>query len=109
MRFELDQRGGARVLSVHGEIDLATARDLTEEIDNVLREPAAQFVLDLRGVTFMSSLGISALIAAHNRVQAQAGTLTIVIGDRVRRIIQLTGLEQVLSTASTVDDAISTS
>lgn len=47
-----------------GELDVATASMLTTEVDNICRAGAAaevrEFLLDLRGVTFLDSTGLRA-------------------------------------------------
>jgi anti-sigma B factor antagonist len=50
-------------LSVHGEIDLATAEPFEEQASEaVMDAPGSSVLLDLSGVTFMDSAGLRALI-----------------------------------------------
>jgi anti-sigma B factor antagonist len=58
--------------------------------------PEAQtFVLDMRGLTFIDSSGLRALIMADQRVRAGGGRFIVVRGsDRVNQVMEMTGVAQ---------------
>jgi anti-anti-sigma factor len=62
-QIEIEQRDGATVLSVAGEIDLATAPLLDERITAVETAGADTIVVDLDRVSFMDSSGLQVLLA----------------------------------------------
>ncbi len=65
-----ERRDGAVVVVARGELDLASADDLR----TVLRGPEAQaetVVLDLRGVTFIDSSGLSVIVGHNRRAEAE--------------------------------------
>ena len=93
------------IVEVSGEVDLATAPQLQRSFDQALREEPAPVVVDLNGVTFLGSIGLSLLIRAHG--QAGPGRLRVVAQTpAARRTIELTALGQVLSMFPTVPDAL---
>jgi anti-anti-sigma factor len=93
------------VIEVSGEVDLATAPQLQRSFDEALRDEATPVVVDLNGVTFLGSIGLSLLIRAHG--QAGPGRLRVVAQtDAARRTIELTALGQVLSMFPTVSAAL---
>jgi len=93
------------VLAVSGEVDLATAPQLQSSFDQALRDEATPVVVDLNGVAFLGSIGLSLLIRAHD--QAGPGRLRVVARTGpARRTIELTALGQVLSMFPTVSDAL---
>ena len=56
---------------------------------------AATFVLDMRGLTFIDSSGLRALIIADQRVRAEGGRFIVVRGpDRVNEVLEMTGVAQ---------------
>ncbi|WP_158886041.1 STAS domain-containing protein [Amycolatopsis anabasis] len=61
----VDRHGPAVVLSVHGEIDLATAPQLAESIGLAMRERPPVLIVDLTECGLFSSAGLNALIAAR--------------------------------------------
>jgi anti-anti-sigma factor len=109
LRFKLEQRDEACVLTVHGEIDMASAPDLTEAVGNALRAPVGKLVLDLRTVAFMSSAGLAVLLETHQRLDRQGGRLTIVAdNDATSRTLDIAGLGQVFTIHRTLEAAITT-
>jgi anti-anti-sigma factor len=67
-----DTAGDVPVVRVEGPVDLATAHELTAAVTQLMiaaREVGAK-VVDLRDVTHLGSVGVSALTAAHRRASA---------------------------------------
>jgi anti-anti-sigma factor len=61
---------GGVVVEVRGEIDLACADRLREElVDTVTRLRPVRLVVDLMHVTFIDSTGVGALVAGRNAAQ----------------------------------------
>ncbi len=87
--------GGVRVLRLEGELDLAGV-DQFEHLLAADRPPAtATFVVDLRGLTFIDSSGLRALIMADQGVREEGGRLIVVRGtDRVNDVLEMTGVAQ---------------
>lgn len=85
---------GAR-LSFTGELDLASADRVQEEIERIEHDKPERIVLDLRGLTFMDSTGLRIITSADGRARAQGRRLTIVQGpDAVRRVFAITRLDE---------------
>jgi anti-anti-sigma factor len=81
----------AEGLSVHGEIDLATAEPFEEQASEAVMEaPGSSVLLDLSGVTFMDSAGTRALIRVMG---LQSGKSLVVQPSRpVFKVLQLVAL-----------------
>lgn len=97
------------VLHAAGEIDLVSAAKLGEALDGVEPRPASSgpVVVDLTGVTFLGSVGLS-LLVKHNQLHRDAGgMLRVVTGNRlVARAIAMTGLAETLNVFDTLDQAV---
>ena len=92
--FEVaEERDGPRlVLMPRGDIDLATAPDLEAAIERALGDGASEVWVDLSGVEFMDSTGLSALVSGH-----RAGPLAVICPDGpARRALDVSGLQAVL-------------
>lgn len=89
---------GARIrVSAAGEIDSSSAPALRAELDGLLDGELTELVLDLCGVTFLDSAGLSAIAAAHRRALAQGVQLRVLAAGRaVMRPLQITGLWSLL-------------
>ena len=96
--------GDTVVVSAVGEIDITSASQLRDELEEVAGEGFVP-VIDLSGVEFMGSVGLSVLLAASE--QADPQRVRVVVSPQVRRPIEVTGLDKVLGLFDTLDDALS--
>ncbi|WP_133901095.1 STAS domain-containing protein [Actinophytocola oryzae] len=101
------RRGDAEVLAVSGEVDHGTAAEFREEITRCLKTAPPVLVLDLHGVSFFSSVGLSALVEAQEGAAPDTAVRIVADNRAVRRPIEATALDQVLSVFSSVDEALS--
>lgn len=91
------------VLELTGELDHHSAPRVREALENLHLRAGEQLVIDLTGVTFCDSSGITALIAARNRaLAAHAAIALAAVPERVARIFHIVGLEAVFVTHPTV-------
>jgi anti-anti-sigma factor len=98
------------IVHVAGEMDLTTAPQVDDLLDGIeVRQAGPRcVVLDLTGVTFLSSAGLSLLIKNDHRMRDAGGSLYVVTGNRlVSRTITRTGLGETLTLFDTLDDAVS--
>jgi anti-sigma B factor antagonist len=81
------------LISVSGELDMATAPRLTELFDWLSGQPHHQVTIDLHRVSFIDSTGLSVLIQARNTLSAASGRLVLSGPSRsVQRLLDVTGL-----------------
>jgi anti-sigma B factor antagonist len=81
------------VLDVRGELDLAAASSLDAAIERTLQTDAKRIVLDLTGLDFIDSTGLSVLVRAQQRAQESGCELGVInAGPQVERLLSLTGL-----------------
>ena len=101
----VSQVSDAIVLTVSGEIDMATAPALEQAVLRSLTEHPVTLVIDLTGAQFFSSAGIAVLVLAHRR--SVEGALRVVATDRVvLRPLELTGLTDDLAIYPSVQAAL---
>jgi anti-sigma B factor antagonist len=97
----------AHVVTVGGELDVATAPALGEELDRISAEGAADAVVDLLAVSLVDSVSLGILVDASKKMKARGGALRIVCDDRrIARVIEITGLDRVLSIHTTLREAL---
>jgi anti-sigma B factor antagonist len=90
--FEVRIDGDARVM-VFGELDMATAPQLTSAVESVAATDS-RVVVDLAAVTFMDSSGVGALCLAQSKLQAEGGVLVLgPVSRQVQSVLQMAGLE----------------
>jgi anti-sigma B factor antagonist len=95
---------GRLVVTVRGELDLATAPGLEEVLVPPLKD-GGQVVLDLRALEFMDSTGVRVIVAAHVAGQESGGALVLVRTDPagpVGRVLEISGLDGILEFADDI-------
>jgi anti-anti-sigma factor len=92
-RVEVRNADDTTVISVSGELDLASSPALDEELERVAQSEAQVVVVDLRNLEFMDSTGLSVLVRAHQRAEENGRRLGLVNGSQqVQRLLTLTGV-----------------
>lgn len=108
--LELDERvdDGVSVLSLQGEIDLTTSDRVRDGLIDLLAHGGRPVVVDLEGVEFMDSTGLSALVAGYNLARREGHVLVFACDDgkRIRKLFDITGLAQVIRIRATLADAV---
>jgi anti-sigma B factor antagonist len=99
------RRPGYVLVTVSGEIDIATAGQLRDR----LAGPAGsgqRVIIDFGGVSFIDAAGAGVLADAAARAAARGGSLQLAAaGWQVRRVLALTGLDRSIPLAATVAEA----
>lgn len=87
------QPGGDTVLTVSGELDIATGEELRGRLRTALLR-SSTILIDLSGVTFLDCSGLSVLLWAR-RQAATTGTRLLLhaASPAVEKILRTTGLE----------------
>lgn len=86
------KEGGAGVVSAAGELDASSEARLRAAFDELLAEGHSTLVVDLAGITFLDSSGLSVLIYAYKRAHELGGSLTLRSPSAtVTRLLELTG------------------
>ena len=88
------QQGQTRVVLV-GELDIASTETLERELESLEANSPGTLVLDLRGVEFIDSTGLRAVIAADERARSAGRRFVVVRGTTaVERLFNVTQLDQ---------------
>jgi anti-sigma B factor antagonist len=99
--------GHGTVLTVGGEVDLATAPQLHSRLVDLVDDGTGSVVVDLTQVAFMDSTGLGVLLAAHRRARAGGPTIRLVCPQGpVLRVLRLTGLVPALPVHRSLAEAV---
>jgi anti-sigma B factor antagonist len=101
--FRIEERvdEGVPVITVVGEIDVATAPHLRESLHRVIAQGQSTVVLDMLAVTFLDSTALGVLVGGLKRCRELGGELHVVVADaRIRKIFEITGLNKVFPLAN---------
>jgi anti-sigma B factor antagonist len=96
------------LITLPAEIDVMNARDVSCQLDAAALRPGVGIVIgDMTATIFCDSMGIRALLLAHERAARIGAELRLVRpGDAVRRVLKVMGADQVLAIYESVGDAM---
>lgn len=88
--------GDEAVINVVGELDSYTACELRAGIADVLGRPAT--IIDIRGVPFVDSAGLGALMGGIRRLREAGGDVVLCCTHSgVLRLLLMTGLDRIVA------------
>ena len=88
-------------LALHGDLDVVSAPKLEQCLDEILGQPHGRVMLDLGGLRFVDSAGVSVLIKAKQRAESSGRTLLLRRPtEQVERVFALVGLADWLAIES---------
>lgn len=97
---------GFTVAFIDGEIDVAVAGILAEELESTVDACSPMLLVDLTNVTFMDSSALSTLIRVHKYATVRGGGLRLVGPNaRVSKLLSITHVDQVLPVHDSVETA----
>ena len=95
------------VVTLPGEIDTSNDGQVQDTLTCALDDGTAVLVADAGRTTFCGCSGVTALLLTHHRAAAAGAQLRVVVGSpSMRRILELTGTDQVLHTYPTLAAAL---
>ena len=101
------ERPDGVLVALSGELDLASATRLEDELRSVEASQPGVIVLDLQALSFMDSSGLRSLLAADSRARERGSRLVIVRGDeRVQRVLRITRLDERLEIVDSADAVV---
>ncbi|WP_328470338.1 STAS domain-containing protein [Actinoplanes sp. NBC_00393] len=107
MFVSLAEEPGAVVVTVRGHLDLDSAPSLATKLDEALSRPRPQVVVDLSGIEFCDSIGLSTFVVGHNRARADGGWIRLAApGEFLERLLDTVGLTNRIGVYPSVADAL---
>ena len=109
LRYPIEMVKGVPVVVTPQEIDAHNADWLRVVLLQAAARGHAVFVVDMTGTQFCDPAGIFELALAHQRAQADAGGLWLVMpaASAVLRVFTMTGLDRLVPCYASREDALS--
>jgi anti-sigma B factor antagonist len=98
---------GAWVITIVGELDIATSPRVRELLSEAARDAERPLVIDLTGCDFVDSTGLATLL--HGAKPAQNGESNVAlvcVGGEVRKLLELTAIDRTIPVHESLDSAI---
>ncbi|MEV5146153.1 STAS domain-containing protein [Streptomyces sp. NPDC052727] len=97
-------RTDRHLVTVVGDLDLHTASHLADALQPLLLTGGHSVLVDLSDVAFLDSTGLTCLIAVYRTARSTGARLALIApSERVRRMLALTGADQVLHSYASPD------
>lgn len=106
LSVRVEPHGNAVVLHVAGEVDLVTAPQLGDSINNAMSDQPATLVVDLTDVDFLASAGMAVLMGSH-KLANDTSFRIVAVGSTTFRPMELTGMTEEIAIYPTLDQALS--
>jgi anti-anti-sigma factor len=95
LSLETSRTGQAAVIALSGELDLAGAAALEQELARLEADSPQAVVLDLRDVEFMDSSGLRLIAVASQQAKERGRRLALVPGsEQVMRVFEITRMRE---------------
>ena len=105
----VEERGGAIVVRLAGELDLYNAHLVRDELFPAAKRAPERLIVDLSGVTFIDSTGLGVLIEARTQLANRRAFLLVGPGLETKRALEISGLDRHFALHDSLDDALSAS
>ena len=107
MKVEITRHGAIAAMTIDGRLSSAVADAFEDRLRGVLDDGAAQVVIDMSALTFISSSGLRALIVAAKRLSEGGGRIHLFgLGAPIREVFEVSGLLRIFPVHATRDEAM---
>jgi anti-anti-sigma factor len=106
---QLEHDGDVVIAHVSGEIDLATAPVIGDQLSDAVPNQALGLVIDLTETSYLDSSGISLIFDLAERLRRRQQQLRLVVpeGAPMRRVLRIVDAAGSIPVLATVEDATS--
>ena len=90
--------GGAALMRISGELDVAAAPELRRHLIDLVDEDVRQVTMDLAAVSFIDSSGLSVLVSCLKRLRELGGDLALRSPTaNTMKVFEITGLTEIFA------------
>ena len=105
MDVQVRTQEAVTVIAVQGDIDGSTAPTLQERV-LAHAQPGCKLLLDMSGVSFMSSAGLRVLVLLQRQISGKGAFVITGLSESLKDTLTATGFLKFITTADAVDDGI---
>lgn len=106
-RVEAESNGSLHTVSVAGELDQSTAPELRTALADAIGDQTRGLLVDLSDCNFIDSTGLSLLVETKRRLAEDQRRFGVCCADAdVRRLLELTGIDQAVNLFDTRAEAV---
>ncbi len=108
MQIIFQSKGATLIAKITGELDHHAAGAVREKLDyKITTENVKNLIFDFSSLSFMDSSGIGIIIGRYKMLKSLGGNVAIVSSTKnVDRILNISGIQKIVSVSKTIDDAL---
>ena len=108
MKVKTRMEGDVAIIAVSGKLMGGPESDaLRNEVKNLIDDGSKKFVVNLKGVPWINSTGLGALMAVYTSIQRSEGVLKLChVSDRIQSLFMITKLLTIFDTYPSEQEAI---
>ena len=108
MILQVEKQKDCIVVKINSEkLDSLIAPELKAELVNINAEGARNIIMDMSETRYCDSSGLSAILVGNRLCKNAGGTLVLAcLKDPVKKLILISQLDSIISTAVTVEEGI---
>jgi anti-sigma B factor antagonist len=108
MSFVLDRRDDVLIVDVEGQLVVTNRQDFKQVILDEVEQGARTVIVDFTQSGYIDSSGLGALVSLSKRVRDAGGDVRLTgLNEDLRRLFELTRLDQLFPLYATRADALS--
>jgi anti-sigma B factor antagonist len=108
MNLDQEKRGDVHILTPRKNLQGGEeTQDLQEVVKNIAAEGTPKIVIDLGKISYLSSVGLGALVGGHTTCTNRQGWMRVArVGARIKNLFLVTRLTMIFDTYDSVEEAI---
>jgi anti-sigma B factor antagonist len=107
LRIDMRQEAGRAILTLAGELDMASSELLEQALAREELAGEAMLVLDLQQLHFIDSTGLRMILTTLERCRERGQEFAITPGsEQVQRLLSVTGVAEHLPTIAAADEIV---
>lgn len=106
-KIQVDHLKGTLIISVSGEVKGLSGRDFHRTIFQEIREQDVPIVLDLKEMTYISSMGLRSILLVAKRQQDNKSKFAVCsLSGPMREVFEITCFDRIMSVLDSRSEAI---
>lgn len=107
MNIAETRRDGNLIIAPSGRIDTATSSEFDRHLGSVIDRGDTRLIIDLNGLEYISSTGLSAFLTAAKKIRAAGGRMALAgMNSRIRLVFEMSGFLRLFPVFPNVDAAV---
>jgi anti-sigma B factor antagonist len=106
MEINIEQENDVTIVQINGSIDAKTVSSVQEQVVP-LNQPNSKILMDMSGVTFMSSAGLRMLLLMHQKSNTNKSKLALLgLSDQLTSTMKATGFLKFFTVVSSKEEGL---